>query len=95
VRGFAFGPAWAPTAKLAFSLRYVNEHRTFVAADANVAPAGTLIDETLRIGRLGIAWEPQRLLQVGLGLDRGNRESNTLGRNFNYTAAMANIRVIW
>lgn len=94
-RGFAFGPAWAPTAKLAFSLRYVNEHRAFVAADANVAPAGTLLDETVRIGRLGIAWEPQRLLQVGLGLDRGNRESNTLGRNYNYTAAMANIRVIW
>jgi len=34
-------------------------------------------------------------VQVGLGLDRGNRESNTLGRNYNYTAAMANIRVIW
>lgn len=94
-RGFAFGPAWAPTAKLAFSLRYVNEHRTFIAADPNVAPAGTLLDETLRIGRLGIAWEPERLLQVGIGIDRGNRESNTLGRNYNYTAAMANIRVIW
>ena len=95
VRGTAFGPAWAPTAKLAFSVRWVNEHREFVAADANVAPAGTLLDETLRVFRLGIAWEPQRLVQVGLGLDRGNRESNTLGRNYNYTATMANIKVIW
>ncbi|MEA3194471.1 MAG: hypothetical protein QOD26_2804 [Betaproteobacteria bacterium] len=95
VRGFAFGPAWAPTAKLAFSVRWVDEHRQFIAADPNVATPGTLLDETLRVFRFGIAWEPQRLMQVGLGLDRGNRESNTLGRNFNYTATMANIKVIW
>jgi len=95
VRGFAFGPAWAPTAKLAFSLRFVNEHRTFVAADANVAPVGTLLDETLRVARLGIAWSPERLMQVGVGIDRGNRESNTLGRDYNYTAVSANIRVTW
>jgi len=95
VRGYAIGPAWAPTAKLAFSLRWVDEHRTFVAVDPNVAPIGTLLDETVRVARFGIAWEPQRLVQVGLGLDRGNRESNTLGRNYNYTATMANIKVIW
>ena len=94
-RGFAFGPAWAATAKLAFSLRFVNEHRNYVAADPTVAPEGTLIDETLRLIRFGIAWEPQRLLQVGLGLDRGWRDSNTLGRDFQYTAAMANIKVLW
>ena len=79
----------------AFSLRYVNEHRSFVAADPNVAPQGTLVDETVRLARLGMAWEPQRLVQVGLGLDRGNRESNTLGRDYNYTAVMGNIRFIW
>ena len=95
VRGWAFGPAWAPTAKLAFSLRWVNEHRTFVAADPNVAPVGTLLEEDVRIARFGIAWEPVRLMQVGLGLDRGTRQSNTLGRDYNYTAAMANIRVTW
>lgn len=94
-RGFAFGPAWAATAKLAFSLRFVNEHRNYIAADANVAPVGTLIDETVRIIRLGIAWEPQRQLQVGLGLDRGWRDSNTLGRDYQYTAAMGNVRVLW
>jgi len=95
VHGVAFGPAWAPTAKLAFSLRFVNEHREFIAADPNVAPAGTLLDETVRVARFGIAWEPQRQLQVGLGLDRGDRQSNTLGRNYAYTAAMFNVRVIW
>src|SRR6185295_11581641 len=40
VRGIAFGPAWALIAKLAFSLRLVNEHREFVAVDPNVAPVG-------------------------------------------------------
>lgn len=94
-RGFAFAPSWAPTAKLVFGLRFLNEHRQFVAADPTVAPVGTLIDETVRAGRLAIGWEPQRMLQVGLGLERGNRESNTTGRNYNYTAAMANLRVIW
>ena len=95
VRGFAFGPAWAPTAKTVLSLRFVNDHRQFIAADENVAPLGTLVDETIRVIRIGLGWEPQRLVQVGLGLDRGNRESNTLGRNYNYTAAMANVRIIW
>ena len=93
--GFAFGPSWAPTAKIVTSLRFVNDHREFVSADANVAPVGTLLDETVRTIRLGVGWEPQRLLQVGLGLDRGTRESNTSGRNYTYTAAMANIRIIW
>ena len=94
-RGFAFGPAWAPTAKLAFSLRLVNDHRNYVAADTTATPEGTLVDETLRVARLGIAWEPERGMQVGLGFDRGMRDSNTLGRDYQYTAAMANIRVIW
>jgi hypothetical protein len=95
VRGWAFGPAWAPTAKLAFSLRWLNEHRVFVAADPNVAPVGTLLEEDVRIARFGIAWEPERLMQVGFGIDRGNRQSNTLGRDYNFTAFMANIRVTW
>src|SRR5678815_2896375 len=90
-KGFAFGPAWAPTAKLAFSLRLVSEHRQFVAADPNVAPIGTLLEEDVRIARLGMAWEPVRLMQVGLGVDRGSRQSNTLGRDYNFTAFMANI----
>ena len=95
LRGVAFGPMWAPTAKLALSLRMINEHREFVAADNSVAPAGTLLDETVRLFRFGIGWEPARLFQVGLALDRGNRESNTLGRNYTYTATMINGRIIW
>jgi hypothetical protein len=94
-RGFAFGPSWAPTAHIVTSLRFVDENRRFISADPSVAPVGTLLDEDVRLIRLGIGWEPQRLLQVGLGLDRGNRDSNTTGRNYNFTAAMANIRVIW
>lgn len=95
VRGFAFGPNWAPTSKLVFALRLVNEHREFVNGDPAIAPVGTLVDETVRAGRLSVGWEPQRMVQVGFGLDRGNRESNTLGRNYNYTAFVSNVRVIW
>jgi hypothetical protein len=95
VRGFAFGPAWAPTAKLAFSLRLVSDHRQFIAADPNIATVGTLVEEDVRLARLGIAWEPERLMQVGFGIDRGNRQSNTLGRDYNFTAFIANIRVTW
>ena len=95
VRGFAFGPAWAMTAKTVWSLRFVNDHRQFIAADESVAPTATLVDETVRTIRLGLAWEPQRLVQVGLGLERGNRDSNTLGRDYQYTAASANLRIIW
>ena len=95
VRGLAFGPAWAPTAKLAFSLRLLSEHRVFVAADPNVAPVATLVEEDVHLARLGMAWEPVRLMQVGFGIDRGNRQSNTLGRDYNFTAFMANLRVTW
>jgi hypothetical protein len=95
VRGFAFGPAWAPTAQSVFSLRFVRDHRQFIATDPNVAPTATLVDETVRVIRLGLGWEPQRLVLVGFGLDRGDRESNTLGRNYQYFAASANVRVIW
>jgi hypothetical protein len=34
-------------------------------------------------------------MQVGFGIDRGNRQSNTLGRDYNFTAFMANLRVTW
>jgi hypothetical protein len=95
VKGTAFGPSWAATAKLVFSVRLVNEHRVFIAADPNVAPPGTLLDETLRVFRFGVGWEPERLMQVGFSVDRGMRESNTLDRNYNYTAVTGNIRVTW
>ncbi len=73
----------------------VQEHRTLIAREGADVPAGTLLDETLRVTRLGIGWEPVRRAQIGFGVDRGLRESNTLGRNYNYTAFMLNGRLIF
>lgn len=96
IRGVAFGPLWAPTAKLSFTGRLINEQRSFVAADNTTgAAAGTLLEETVRGFRLGVGWEPQRLFQVGLGFDRGSRQSNTDGREYAYTAVSINGRLIW
>jgi hypothetical protein len=92
VRGMRFGPAWAPTLKLVFSAQFVNERRRFQAStDGSLAPR----DDTMRIWRFAVGWEPQRHFTVGTGLDYGKRESNTLGRDFDYVAAMANLRYDW
>ena len=92
--GTAIGPAWAINAKNVLSLRLVNERRHFIAG-SSIAPGTPLLDETVRLMRFGWGWEPERLMRVGFGLDRGLRESNTFNRNYNFTAVMANIRVIW
>src|SRR5262249_15518392 len=89
--GTAIGPAWAINAKNVLSLRLVNERRHFIAG-STIDPNATLLDETLRLLRFGWGWEPERLMQVGFGVDRGIRESNVAGRDYNYTAVMANIR---
>ena len=36
-----------------------------------------------------------RRASTAASLDRGMRDSNTLGRDYQYTAASANLRVIW
>jgi len=92
--GTAIGPAWAINAKNVLSLRLVNERRHFIAGPS-IDPNLPLLDETVRLMRLGWGWEPERLMLVGFGIDRGMRESNIFNRNYNYTAVMANIRVTW
>jgi len=92
VRGVQFGVAWAPTLKLVFSARFLNERRRFQAStDGSLAPR----DDTERVWRFAVGWEPQRHFTVGTGLDYGQRESNTLGRDFDYVAVMANLRYDW
>jgi hypothetical protein len=91
-RGVRFGPSWAPTMKLVFSAQLVNERRQFQStADTGL----TARDDTLRLWRFGAGWEPQRHFTVGAGVEYGERTSNTLGRDFEYSAAMANLRYDW
>jgi exopolysaccharide biosynthesis operon protein EpsL len=93
VSGVQFGPSWAPTAKLVFSARLINEHRQFLGDPGPFLVPGTVQrDETLRGARLGMGWEIQRHTEISFGLDHGIRTSNLVGRDYNYTAVMANLK---
>jgi hypothetical protein len=89
---FGFGPNWAPTAKLVFSARFVRERRQYQSTETT---ALIQRDETLRVLRFGAGWEPMRRIRIGGGLDFGERTANTLGRDYDYYAVMANARYDW
>jgi hypothetical protein len=92
VRGATFGPQWAPTAKLVFSARILQERRQYQQTDV---PGLITRDETIRALRLGAGWEPRRHYSVTGALEYGERTSNQLGRDFNHVALMANFRYDW
>jgi len=83
--GTAFDVRWAATYKLVFSVRLTNEERE----DQGTA---AVRDETIRTWRFGAGWEVQRGWQLGAGFDVGERSSNELGRDYDYTAFMLNLK---
>lgn len=91
VTGFAFGPSWAATSKLVLSLRLLRERREFQGDPSLVLVGGPLRDEIIYTTRFGIGWEPARHWEVSFGLDFGERESNFAGRDYKFTAGMANV----
>jgi hypothetical protein len=91
VRGVTFGAAWATTAKLVLSARWLREERDFEGDPVAALVAGTTLrQETVKVWRFGVGWEPARHWEIGFGLDKGTRESNLAGRDYDYTALMAN-----
>jgi hypothetical protein len=94
VKGVAFVPRWAATNKLVLSARFARERRTF-AGDPTVALGEPLRDELSTLIRFAVGWEPQRHWQLGFAIDRGERESNFAGRDYQYTALMANAAWHW
>lgn len=94
VKGIAFGPRWAVTNKMVLSARVLRERRVF-EGDPELSAGATLRDELVTLWRLALGWEPQRFWQVGIGLDRGERESNIAGRDYQFTAMMANLAYSW
>lgn len=88
--GVSFGPSWAATAKLVFSARLLRERREF-QGDPNLALGGIMRDEIIYGYRFGVGWEPQRQWQVGAAIDFGERESNFVGRDYDYTAVTLNV----
>lgn len=90
-RGTSVGVSWAATYKLIFTFRAINERRIY-SGDPLVATGEPQRDETLRTLRFGLGWEPERRWQISTSLDVGTRESNLLGRDYDYTAIVGNIR---
>jgi hypothetical protein len=92
VKGISLGPTWAATAKLVFSARWLREERDFQGDPTVALVAGTTLrSETLRLWRFALGWEPARHWEVGFGLDKGERESNIAGRDYDYTAVIGNL----
>ena len=95
VRGVAFGPGWAPTAKLNFSARIMREKQDF-SGDPIVNIGLTPLDlEIVRNLRLGAYWEYNRQIHWQFAIDHGERESNVVGRDFKYNALLANVRYLF
>ena len=91
VKGLAFGAEWAPTAKLVVAARFLNEDRDFEGDPAAAVGAPVRLD-TVRTFRLGTGWEITRHVNLGFAIDRGIRDSSVLGRDYQFTAFMANAR---
>lgn len=94
VRGVAFGPRWALTNQVVLSARVLRERRVF-GGDPALAAGGILRDDLVNLLRFAVGWEPQRRWQIGLAVDRGERESNIAGRDYQLTAVMGNLAYIW
>jgi hypothetical protein len=96
VKGVSFGPSWAATAKLVFSARLIREERTYEGDPALfLVPGTSLRDDRINALRFGVGWEPLRQWQAGFAIDRGERESNIAGRDYQYSAFTANLAWRW
>jgi exopolysaccharide biosynthesis operon protein EpsL len=92
-KGVGFGPGWAPTSKLVFQARLLHENLDF-RGDPGIALGATPErQDRFRGVRLAAGYTPTRNIEVSLGLDKGKRDSNTLGRDYDYSAASANVRL--
>jgi exopolysaccharide biosynthesis operon protein EpsL len=90
-RGVTFGPRWAPTEKLVFALNFDRERQRF-SDPTNPVLGPFALDETVRRWRLTAGWEPVRRLELSAGLERGERSSNGINRDYDYAQLMANAR---
>jgi hypothetical protein len=91
-RGVAFGPRWAPTAKLNFGAALVRERRVYLGDP--IIPSGLpQRDEVFRTIRLVGDWELVRNTEIAAAIDYGDRDSNILGRSYRYNAVMLNAKM--
>jgi exopolysaccharide biosynthesis operon protein EpsL len=90
--GWGFGPAWAPTDKIVLQARYFDEDREY-KGNPGLAVAGTpQRDDNVKGVSLTAGWTPRRHLQFSVGVERGDRSSNIVGGDYDYTLVSANAR---
>jgi hypothetical protein len=94
VSGVAFAPRWAVTNQVVLGARFARERRKF-EGDPSLSAGAELRNELATLVRFQIGWEPQRRWLLGLAYDRGDRESNVTGRDYQYNAVIANLAYAW
>jgi hypothetical protein len=94
VSGVGFGPRWALTNKAVLAAQLVRERRVF-DGDPSIGAGITRRDELINLARISVGWEPARYWQVSAGFDHGERESNIVGRDYQFNAVMGNIAYVW
>ena len=93
-QGGSFGPAWAPTEKLIFQGRLVYEKRDY-KGDPGFVASGTSREDTFRGLRLSGGWAPRRNVEIVISADYGDRSSNVVGRDYDFTSVLANARLLF
>ena len=94
VSGVGFGPRWAITNKAVLAAQLVRERRVF-DGDPSLAAGTTRRDELIYLARISVGWEPVRFWQLSAAFDHGERESNVVGRDYQFNAVMGNIAYVW
>jgi exopolysaccharide biosynthesis operon protein EpsL len=92
-KGWSLGPAWAPTSKLVFQAKYLHEDRDYRGDPGFVIIGGAPREDIFRGVNVSAGYSPRRNVRLSLALERGNRDSNTLGRDYGYTAVSGNAKV--
>jgi len=94
--GYGLGPSWAPTDKVVLHARWVREERDYRGDPGFVlAPAGPRRSDTFRGVRVAAGYTPIRATEIGVGLDKGERSSNMVNGDYDYTAVSANFRFLF
>ena len=91
--GWGLGPAWAPTSKLVFHVKYVREDRDYKGDPGFVLTSGQEREDEFRGINLAAGYTPRRNLQFAVAVERGVRDSNIFGKNYDQNAVSANVRL--
>ena len=94
VAGVSFGPRWAVTNKVVLGAQLLRERQVF-DGDPSIGAGITRRDELINLARISVGWEPVRFWQLSAAFDHGERESNVVGRDYQFNAVMANLAYAW